>query len=91
MHCQPDILICKAGILAVPSNVTGEDGFEIHFGVNHLGHALLIKPLLPILIRTSGAGGDARIISLTSTGFHITPDSGIVWQASHFPRRRNGL
>ncbi|KAL9130024.1 MAG: hypothetical protein Q9175_007130 [Cornicularia normoerica] len=73
-----DILICNAGIMAVPPALT-IDGYEIQFGVNHLGHALLIKHLLPTLVRTFKTYGDARIISLTSIGFHITPPNGIVF------------
>lgn len=73
-----DILICNAGIMAVPPALT-KDGYEIQFGVNHLGHALLIKHLLPTLVRTSETYGDARIVSLTSLGFHITPPNGIVF------------
>ena len=39
------------------------DGFEIHFGVNHLGHFLLTQELLP-LITESGPG--ARIVVVSS-------------------------
>ena len=64
--------------MAVPPALT-IDGYEIQFGINHLGHALLTKHLLPILVRISETYGDARIISLTSTGFHITPPNGIAF------------
>lgn len=39
------------------------------FGVNHLAHALLIKLLLPTLLRTAEQpGSDVRIISYSSNG-----------------------
>ena len=52
-----DILVNNAGI-AVGRGVTSE-GFEIHFGVNHLGHFLLSS-----LLRRHLAGG--RIVQVTS-------------------------
>jgi NAD(P)-dependent dehydrogenase (short-subunit alcohol dehydrogenase family) len=74
-----DILICNAGIMAVPADLT-KDGYEIQFGTNHLGHALLIKHFLPIMLKTSEAYGDARIVSLTSVGFRGAPSGGIVFK-----------
>lgn len=71
-----DILICNAGIMAVPADVT-TDGYEIQFGTNHLGHALLIKHLLPTMLKTSEAYGDARIVSVTSMGFRGALSPGI--------------
>jgi NAD(P)-dependent dehydrogenase (short-subunit alcohol dehydrogenase family) len=74
-----DILICNAGIMALPANVT-KDGYEIQFGTNHLGHALLIKHLLPTMLQTSEAHGDARIVSLTSAGLHAAPSGGVIFK-----------
>ncbi|KAJ5380701.1 uncharacterized protein N7496_003129 [Penicillium cataractarum] len=73
-----DILMCNAGIMAKPPSLT-TDGYELQFGTNHLGHALLIKKLLPLLEKTSTAGGDARIVTLTSEGMFLHPKGGIVF------------
>jgi NAD(P)-dependent dehydrogenase (short-subunit alcohol dehydrogenase family) len=72
-----DVLICNAGIMAVPRGVT-QDGYEVQFGTNHLGHALLVKTLLPTLRRTAAApGADVRVVTLTSLGFRLHPKGGI--------------
>ena len=58
-----NILINNAGIMQPPQRETTEDGFELQFGCNHLGHFALTGHLLPLL---RGAG-DARVTSLSST------------------------
>jgi NAD(P)-dependent dehydrogenase (short-subunit alcohol dehydrogenase family) len=78
-----DILVCNAGVMAVPPALTKE-GYEIQFGINHMGHALLIKLLLPKLLKTAEEpGGDARIIILSSTGHENHPRQGIVFKDLH--------
>ncbi|KAJ5090036.1 hypothetical protein N7532_008720 [Penicillium argentinense] len=73
-----DILICSAGIMAQTPGLT-TDGYEIQFGANHLGHALLIKKLLPLLENRQGEDGDRRIVILTSQGARIHPSGGILF------------
>lgn len=75
---QLDVLMCNAGIMAKPPSLT-TDGYEVQFGTNHLGHALLIKKLLPLLEETSSSSGDARIVILTSEGMFLHPKGGIVF------------
>jgi len=44
-----DLLVNNAGIMAVPEGRT-EDGFELQFGTNHLGHFALTGLVLPLLL-----------------------------------------
>lgn len=60
-----DVIICNAGVMATPPGFT-VDGFETQFGVNHLGHFLLVNRLLPLL--KSGS----RVIVLSSMGHRIS-------------------
>lgn len=58
-----DLLVANAGIMACPQGVT-QDGFELQFGVNHLGHFVLVNRLAPLLL----AGAPARVVLLSSAG-----------------------
>ena len=71
-----DVVIANAGIMAVPFGLT-EDGFELHFGTNHLGHFVLIGRLLPLLL----TGSPARVVLLSSGG-HAASD--IRWDDPNF-------
>lgn len=79
-----DILLNNAGVMAMPYSKTSE-GYEIQFGTNHMGHALLTKLLLPTLLRTAekaDADADVRIVNLTSSGHQMAPAGGIIWDQS---------
>ncbi|KAH6984286.1 hypothetical protein BKA56DRAFT_614035 [Ilyonectria sp. MPI-CAGE-AT-0026] len=45
---QLHVLINNAGIMGTPAGTTKE-GYEVQFGTNYVGHALLTKLLLPML------------------------------------------
>ena len=60
-----DILVNNAGVMAIPQRETA-DGFEMQFGVNHLGHFALTAQLWPALV----AGDGARIVAITSFARH---------------------
>jgi NAD(P)-dependent dehydrogenase (short-subunit alcohol dehydrogenase family) len=64
-------IICNAGILIVSDTRYTADGFEMTFGVNHLGHFLLVNLLLPHLsarARVEFVSSDAHNPDL-NTGF----------------------
>jgi len=58
-----DILINNAGIMRTPFGKT-TDGFELQFGVNHLGHFALTGLLLDLIVRTP----QARVVTVSSGG-----------------------
>ncbi|KAK7439683.1 hypothetical protein CaCOL14_010400 [Colletotrichum acutatum] len=90
-HTRLDILINNAGIMAGAAGLSA-DGYEIQFATNHLGHAMIVRELLPVLLRTaqgtgsspSSNGGDApadvRIINLTSVGYQAHPSDGMSFE-----------
>jgi retinol dehydrogenase 12 len=71
-----DILVLNAGVMWRPEGQT-ESGYEIHFGINHMGHALLTSLLLPLLVRTADAGADVRVVSVTSAALAKPPEGSI--------------
>ena len=65
-HEHVDLLVNNAGVMGIPERKT-VDGFEMQFGVDHLGHWSLTALLLSALLRTDGA----RVVTVTSTAHHI--------------------
>jgi NAD(P)-dependent dehydrogenase (short-subunit alcohol dehydrogenase family) len=79
-----DVLILNAGTMANPAGMT-EDGYEIQFGTNYLGHALLTRLLLPTLLKTAAPPAssslptpDVRVVALTSAALSICPPFDVV-------------
>jgi len=79
VHGRLDVLIANAGIMAVPFGHT-EDGFELQFGTNHLGHFVLVGRLLPLLV----ASAPARVVVLSSAGHRM---SDVRWDDLMYERR----
>jgi NAD(P)-dependent dehydrogenase (short-subunit alcohol dehydrogenase family) len=65
-HPTIDILVNNAGVMACPERRT-EDGFEMQFGTNHLGHWALTSLLLVPLLRAKAG----RVVTVTSTAHHM--------------------
>ena len=62
--------------MALPSGATSQ-GYEVQFGTNHIGHALLTRLLLPTMLSTAKEiDADVRIINLTSEAHKLAPRSG---------------
>ena len=78
-----DILMLNAGIMATPAEVSA-DGYEMQFATNHLGHALLVKLLLPTLQSTAKLpGADVRVINMSSLAHDLAPQNGIDFATLH--------
>ena len=71
-----DILINNAAVMACPQMLT-DNGWDLQFAVNHIGHFILTKGLLPSLLQSN----ESRVVTLSSTGHKL---SGIRWDDIHF-------
>ena len=66
LHETVDLLINNAGVMGIPEART-VDGYEMQFGVDHLGHWTLTALLLPALLGKPGS----RVVTVTSTAHHM--------------------
>lgn len=82
-----DTLVLNAGTMANPPTKT-EEGYEVQFGTNHIGHFLLTKLLLPKLLETVGNASpaaptpDVRIVVLSSMGHLAAPSFDVMTSTS---------
>ncbi|KAF3922369.1 hypothetical protein AA313_de0202088 [Arthrobotrys entomopaga] len=67
-----DILVNNAGIMMTPEGLTKE-GYEIQFGTNHVGHALLTQLLLPLLQQTAKINPETRVVTVSSGMASMAP------------------
>ncbi len=58
-----DLLINNAGVMMPPYGLT-KDGFELQFGINHLGHFALTGLLMDSLLAVPGS----RVVTVSSNG-----------------------
>jgi NAD(P)-dependent dehydrogenase (short-subunit alcohol dehydrogenase family) len=72
-----DVLVNNAGIMAVPELQRTPDGWEMQFATNYLGHFELALGLQPAL----AAAGEARIVSVSSSGHLFSP---VIFDDPHF-------
>lgn len=59
-----DVVIANAGVMATPSGRT-VDGFELQFGINYLGHFVLVNRIEPLIVD----GG--RMVTVSSQAHRI--------------------
>jgi NAD(P)-dependent dehydrogenase (short-subunit alcohol dehydrogenase family) len=62
-HPRIDLLVNNAGVMMPPYGQT-EDGFELQFGTNHLGHFALTGLVLDCLLPVPGS----RVVTVSSVG-----------------------
>jgi NAD(P)-dependent dehydrogenase (short-subunit alcohol dehydrogenase family) len=73
-----DVIIANAGVMATPFRKT-EDGFEMQFGTNHLGHFVFVNRIAKLikdggrLVNLSSSGHRFSNVDLNDLNFETTP------------------
>jgi NAD(P)-dependent dehydrogenase (short-subunit alcohol dehydrogenase family) len=83
-HGALDLLVNNAGVMLPPRRIETEDGFELQFGTNYLGHFALTAQLLPRL----RAGIAPRVVSLSSMAHKLQAAihfDDLQWQRRYSP------
>ncbi|KAJ4785100.1 NAD(P)-binding Rossmann-fold superfamily protein [Rhynchospora pubera] len=79
MKLPLNILINNAGVMATPF-LLSQDGIELQFATNHLGHFLLTDLLLETMKNTSHeCNTEGRIVIVSSEGYKFTYREGILF------------
>jgi NAD(P)-dependent dehydrogenase (short-subunit alcohol dehydrogenase family) len=83
-----DLLINNAGVMTPPKYRETEDGFELQYGTNHLGHFALTGLLLPHLLQADAP----RVVPVASIAHHRGDESVLEGnpETSYNPQRDYG-
>jgi NAD(P)-dependent dehydrogenase (short-subunit alcohol dehydrogenase family) len=83
-----DLLVNNAGVMTPPRYRETQDGFELQFGTNHLGHFALTGHLLPALLEAPAA----RVVAVSSVAHHAGADDLLDAnpRSSYSPQRAYG-
>ena len=64
------LLVNNAGVMRPPRHRVTEDGHELQFGTNHLGHFALTGRLLPALLASATPAAAPRVVTVASIAHH---------------------
>ncbi|KAK3291359.1 uncharacterized protein B0H64DRAFT_378106 [Chaetomium fimeti] len=85
-----DIVINSAGVALVPERTLSEDGIELTFATNHIGHFLFTCLIMPKVIKAAqnNPKGATRIVNVSSGSPHT---AGIRWSDINFEQTNADL
>lgn len=85
-----DILVNNAAVMNIPERTLSEDGIEIQFATNHLGHFLFTCSIMPKLLKAAEGNreGATRVINVTSLSPTV---AGMRWSDLNFEKINKDL
>jgi NAD(P)-dependent dehydrogenase (short-subunit alcohol dehydrogenase family) len=77
------VLYNNAGVMYTPVDKVTEQGYDMQFGTNVLGHFYLTKLLLPVLTATAknSPAGTVRVVNVSSLSHYNRAPEGIRWSS----------
>ena len=85
-----DILVNNAAVMLLPERTLSEDGIEMHFATNHIGHYLFTNLIMPKLFEAAknSPKGATRVVNVSSRSPEV---STIRWSDLNFEKINNTL
>jgi NAD(P)-dependent dehydrogenase (short-subunit alcohol dehydrogenase family) len=85
-----DILVNNAGVASIPKRTLSEEGIEMTFATNHIGHFLFTCLIMPKLIQAAKVNpkGATRIVNVSSRAAEV---NGIRWSDLNFEKKSREL
>ncbi|KAH8884200.1 putative short-chain dehydrogenase [Thozetella sp. PMI_491] len=85
-----DIIVNSAGIMLLPTRTLSEDGIEMHFATNHIGHFLFANLVMPKVIKAAQGNpkGATRIINVSSGSPQV---AAMRWSDTNFDKKNADL
>jgi retinol dehydrogenase-12 len=75
-----DVAFFNAGVMVPPRESKTKQGYELQWGTNVVGHFVLQKLLLPLLLASARESGEARVVWVSSDASSNSPSpDGICW------------
>jgi len=75
-----DAVFFNAGVMTPPAGSKTKQGYEMQWGTNVVGHFLLQKLMMPLLLTSAKVNGEVRILWVASDGSNMSPSpDGIYW------------
>ncbi|KAI5449418.1 short-chain alcohol dehydrogenase [Naganishia albida] len=79
-----DVLFCSAGVMVPPAGSKTDEGYELQWHTNVMGHFQLVRALLPLLEKVaeeSGGRDKARMVHTSSSGHRLAPQDSVDWDS----------
>ncbi|KAF9232099.1 hypothetical protein BU15DRAFT_81612 [Melanogaster broomeanus] len=90
---QLNVLFNNAGVMRPPMDLLTDDGYDLQFGTNVLGHFYFTKLALPVLLSTakSAPDGIVRVVNSSSSAHWFSPLKFDTWRDGPARRRESTM